>query len=153
MTRTNWLSVTGKHVVMKRGVWTPGLVPWAKPLTWGVTIEVILNSQSLKRGIEASLVWFSPSLKKEEHSQHSYTTILKYIRDTDEYLSEVFICKHKRKLRLEDIKLTNYNSEVELMNLSVYHQLYCLSHVGNCLSDVGIIHKHGKKKDLLVNFS
>lgn len=55
------LSVTGKHVVMKWAVWTPDLLPWAKPLTWSIIIEVILNSQSLKHGIKANLVWFSLS--------------------------------------------------------------------------------------------
>lgn len=60
------LSVTGQHVVMKQGMWTPGLLPWAKPLIWTLIVEVILNSQSLKHGIKANLVWFSPLWKKEK---------------------------------------------------------------------------------------
>jgi len=55
------LSVTEKHVVMKWSVWTPGLLPWAKPPIWSHITEVILNSQSLKHGIKANLVWFSAS--------------------------------------------------------------------------------------------
>lgn len=53
------LFVTGKHVVMKRGVWTPGLLPWAKPLICSLITKVILNSESLKHEIKANLVWFS----------------------------------------------------------------------------------------------
>lgn len=61
------LSLTGKHTLMKQGVWTPGLFPWAKPLIWSLIIVAILNSQPLKHGIKANLVWFSPSWKKENH--------------------------------------------------------------------------------------